>query len=357
VSYAPSSRGRAGNNHLPVVEPEYVTTDNFPHTPDCLFHLQIGVTYACPCRCRHCGVSQQREHARKAKMARLSVEEIVDLCRQGKEDLHAQVVELFGGEPLAHDRIADIVEGCARHLEVWMSSNALLFDQEMARALRDRGLRRCFFSLDAPDRDSHDRNRGYPGSYDAVMRALESCEALGIDANFSTCAMANLVLGDELEKLVALTKASKARKLRLVLPKMVGGLGGDEANLLRPAEIERIRQITCREQVAYVEAEGNYSQRIEKCFCLRGHVYVSPYGTVQPCVYTQIDFGNTREAPLRWLYRRMFEHPVFADKSLLNLCLLQNPDFVRDHLSGLSASRPLIKATFDDHDDRVHRAG
>lgn len=277
----------------------------------------------------------------------LTAEEIVDLCRQAREDMNGQVVELFGGEPLVRKGILDIVEGAARHLEVWMSSNALGFTREMAQKLADRGLRRCFFSLDSPVAEEHDRNRNSPGSFDAVMRALEYAAAVGIDANLSTCAMAQLVHGPHLEALVELTKQSHARKLRLVLPKMVGRLSGDESILLNQAEIGRVRQVTAREEVAYVEAEGNTHHRIEKCFCLRGHVYVNPYGVVQPCVYTLMNYGNVRDAPLRDLFRRMFEHPVFADKSILNLCLLQNPEFVREHLAGLSDQRPLIDVSFE----------
>lgn len=323
-------------------EPDWVTTENFPHAPDRLYHLQIGVTYACQCRCEHCGVSNQRNRGKL-----LTAEEIVDLCRQAREDMNGQVVELFGGEPLVRKGILDIVEGAARYLEVWMSSNALGFTREMARELADRGLRRCFFSLDSPVAEEHDENRNSPGSFDAVMRALDHAAEVGIDANLSTCAMQQLVQGPQLEALVALTKQSKARKLRLVLPKMVGRLSGDESILLDREEIEKIRQITSREEVAYVEAEGNYETRIEKCFCLRGHVYVNPFGVVQPCVYTPMNYGNVRDAPLEDLFRRMFEHRVFADKSILNLCLLQNPEFVREHLTGISDSRPLIDVDFE----------
>ena len=229
-----------------------------------------------------------------------------------------------------------------------MSSNALGFTREVARDLRDRGLRRCVFSLDSPRAERHDANRGTPGCFDQVLRAIEHCVAVGIDANLSTCAMAELVLGPELEELIALTRRSGAGKLRLVLPKMAGRLAGNEAVLLRPDQLRRIARLVAHDPVAYVEAEGNTGGRIEKCFCLRGHVYVNPYGVVQPCVYTLLNFGNVRHQPLKFLYARMFHHRVFRDKSVLNLCLLQNPSFVREHLAGVSDDRPLVPVDFDE---------
>jgi MoaA/NifB/PqqE/SkfB family radical SAM enzyme len=346
VSAQDPSRPPGGRDrHIPGAahgpDPDLVTNDNFPHTAAELYHIQIGVTYACQCRCRHCGVSDQGKRS-----GMLTPEEIVEVCRQAQTDLGARVVELFGGEPLIHPRILDIVAGTARYLDVWMSSNALGFTPETARALAERGLKRCFFSLDAPTAAAHDANRNHAGSFDAVMRALDLAHAVGIDANLSTCAMATLVNSEALEDLIALTK-SKARKLRLVLPKMSGRLANDESVLLNADEIERIRKVTAKDAVAYVEAEGNYAQRIEKCFCLRGHVYINPYGVMQPCVYTPLNFGNVRDAPLAELYARMFNHRVFADKSLLNLCLLQNPEFVRTHLANVSRARPLIDIAFD----------
>ena len=95
--------------------------------------------------------------------------------------------------------------------------------------------------------------------------------------------------------------------------------------------------------MVYVEAEANTTQNIAKCFCLRDWLYVSPYGDVQPCVYVFLSFGNVREEPLADIYRRMHEHPVLADRSQLNLCLMQNPEFVREHFHEISAETPLIR--------------
>ena len=201
--------------------------------------------------------------------------------------------------------------------------------------------------MDSCYAEKHDANRNFPGSYDTVMRALDYCDEFGIDPNFSTCSMADMVIGGELEELVEFTKRSKANKLRLVLPKMMGRFKGNQDILLRDKEIERIREITAREPIAYVEAEGNYDGRIEKCFCLRGHVYVNPWGAIQPCVYTVMDYGNVRDHSLAFLYRRMHEHTVFEDKSILNLCLLQNPDFVEKYFSDISVAKPLVTVDFD----------
>lgn len=337
----PASRGPAMGNPHRNREQDFVTTQTFPHGPGELFHLQIGVTYACQCRCDHCGVSDQRNRGQL-----LSPGEIVDLCAQARKEMGARVVELIGGEPLVRKEIVEIVRGCAAHLDVVMSSNGIGFTRETARQMKDAGLKRCFFSLDSHRREKHDANRGFPGCFDAVMQALDYCEAFGIETAFSTCAMAELVMGRELEALVAFTRQSKAAKLRLVLPKMAGKWKGDASVLLGPEQIDAIRRITEKDPIAYVEAEGNYSGRIEKCLCLRGHAYINPFGVMQPCVYTFMHFGSVRELPLSQLYARMHRHPVFADKSILNLCLLQNPEFIKNHLSGISPARPLARVDF-----------
>jgi len=318
---------------------DWVTTDSFPHTPDDIYLIEIALTYECQCHCVHCALGNQ-SHAGEL----LSGAEIVDLCRQAKETLGAEVVELFGGEPLVRPDIVDIVAGCAQHLRPWLSSNGLAFTRELARDLKAAGLEMAIFSLDSADANTHDRIRGREGCHAAVLSALEACHEFGIIAHLSACVTSGMIDNGEVDALIELTRESKAHKLCLLPAKMGGRFAGNQSVLLDDRELGEIWKRTVREGgMVYVEAEANTSQNIAKCFCLRDWLYVSPYGVVQPCVYVFMDFGNVRENSLADIYRRMHEHPVLADRSQLNLCLMQNPEFVNQHFSSLSDANPLIQ--------------
>jgi AdoMet-dependent heme synthase len=318
---------------------DWVTTATFPHTPDKLFLIEIALTYDCQCTCVHCALGQQ-PHAGDL----LTADEIIRLCRQAKETLGAEVVELFGGEPLVRDDVVEIVAGCAQYLRPWVSTNGLAFTREVARELKGAGLEMAIFSLDSAERETHDRIRGHAGCYDGVFAALEACHEVGIIAHLSTCVTSGMIDNGEVDRLIELTRKSKAQKLCLLPAKMGGRFAGNKRVLLDDRELSEIWRRTVRERGrVYVEAEANISQNISKCFCLRDWLYVNPYGAVQPCVYVFMDFGNVREEPIADIYRRMHAHPVLAERSLLNLCLMQNPEFVEANFSTLSKDRPLIK--------------
>lgn len=315
-----------------------VDADSFPHGPDRIYLIEISLTFACQCNCRHCAVGLQENQGEL-----LTVEEIVDLCRQAKEDLGAEVVELFGGEPLVRQEIVRIVRECAQHLRVWLSTNGMAFSREMARDLADAGLEMAIFSLDSADRGIHDQIRSTDGCYDAVIRGLNHCKDTGIIGHLSACVTPDMVHNGEVDRLIELTRSSKAEKLCLLPAKMAGRFADDESVLLSDEEMGLLWQRAVRENgMVYVETESNTSQNIGKCFCLRDWMYVNPYGVVQPCVYVFFDFGNVRDCSLKELYRRMHEHPVLADRSLMNLCLMQNPDFVNAHFSDLSEKKQLV---------------
>ena len=315
----------------------------FPHGPDKIYLIEISLTFACQCECRHCAVGLQKNQGDL-----LTVEEIVDLCRQAKEELGAEVVELFGGEPLMHKEIVRIVRECSQYLRVWLSTNGMAFTRPLAQELADAGLQMAIFSLDSADRETHDRIRGAAGCYDAVMRGVEYCAEVGITGHLSACVTPEMLHDGEVDRLIELTRSSKAEKLCLLPAKMAGRFAADESVLVTDEEMGQIWQRTMGEDgMVYVETESNSSQNIGKCFCLRDWLYVNPYGVVQPCVYVFFDFGNVRDYPLKVLYRRMHEHPVLRDRSLMNLCLMQNPEFVRQHFSDLSEEKQLVELDRD----------
>jgi MoaA/NifB/PqqE/SkfB family radical SAM enzyme len=218
----------------------------------------------------------------------------------------------------------------------------------MAGRLKDGGVKLMIFSLDSTNPEEHDRRRGKRGCHEAVMRGLEYCSEVGMVAHLSACVTPEMLRNGEIDRLIDFTRQSKAGKICLLPAKMMGRFSGREKVLLSQKELGELwAKMQRADGLAYVETEANVSQNIGKCFVLRDWMYVNPYGVVQPCVYVFLDFGNVREHSLKYLYRRMFEHPIFERKSILNLCLCQNPGFIEKYLSPLSDEQPLKKIRFD----------
>lgn len=308
---------------------ELYSRDSFPATADELFILDVGLTYACQCRCSHCAVSRQRSVG-----PLLSADELEALCVQARREMGAAVVHFSGGEPLLREDVVEVVRRCARHLHVSMSTNGVAFAPPLARELREAGLATILVSLDSTDPAVHDRQRARDGAFDAVLGALALCRELGIDAHLSTCVTKGLVRSGEVDRLAELARREGA-KLDLLPLKLAGRVEESEDDLLGEDEMAYLFRLLSREEGrVYVETPDNFHHNAFKCACLRNFLFVNPDGVVQPCPYVFFDFGNVRDTPLPELYRRMFEHPVFSDRSLLNTCLMAEPAFVRRHFGG-----------------------
>jgi MoaA/NifB/PqqE/SkfB family radical SAM enzyme len=80
-----------------------------------------------------------------------------------------------GGEPLLREDILELIKfGTQKGFKTLMPSNGYLIDEGMAKRIAESGLKEIFISLDSVNYKTHDFLRGIEGSYDRVMRALDS---------------------------------------------------------------------------------------------------------------------------------------------------------------------------------------
>jgi len=126
--------------------------------------LMHAVTEACNARCPYCVF----RHGKRAE-AELSLPEIDTLYRDAAA-LGIRYVHLWGGEPLAHPRIAEIAQLARKHgLSTGMVTNGLLLPRRAEKVMPHLG--RLFISLDHPT-DRHDDFRQTPGLFEAATRGL-----------------------------------------------------------------------------------------------------------------------------------------------------------------------------------------
>ena len=80
-----------------------------------------------------------------------------------------------GGEPLLRNDTLELIRfGTDKGFKTLMPSNAYLIDEDMAKRIRDSGLKETFISLDSTNPKTHDFLRGQDDSHERVMRAFEN---------------------------------------------------------------------------------------------------------------------------------------------------------------------------------------
>lgn len=132
----------------------------------------VEVAARCNLRCRMCPIIvDPRYQPGPGSQPGLMADEVFDALAPVFPTLKRAY--LFGlGEPMLHPRIVDwVARAAGAGVEVWITTNATLVDQERADALARAGLYRVSVSIDGGTRETYERIRRR-GSWDDVVRGL-----------------------------------------------------------------------------------------------------------------------------------------------------------------------------------------
>lgn len=133
------------------------------------------ITRACNLNCKQC-------YSASGKPApdELSFHEVLDIIDQLSK-LEVFYIYFLGGEPLMREDILDIFAYCSRkEIYTMMSTNGWFIDLEMAKNLKNAGIRHVRVSLDGATSDVHDSIRRVSGSFERAIKALENLKEAGI---------------------------------------------------------------------------------------------------------------------------------------------------------------------------------
>ncbi|MCX6897648.1 MAG: radical SAM protein [Verrucomicrobia bacterium] len=133
-----------------------------------------NITRTCNLRCVHCysdSYSQKYPGELTGEQARAVID---DVARFGVPAL------LFsGGEPLVRPDLPDLMRYArSKQLRLTLSTNGTLIDEATARILHEIGLSYVGISLDGIG-ETNDQFRGVKGAFDAAVRAMRNCRAVG----------------------------------------------------------------------------------------------------------------------------------------------------------------------------------
>jgi MoaA/NifB/PqqE/SkfB family radical SAM enzyme len=276
--------------------------------------IEFALTYSCQATCAHCSASSL--HDVDQEKGRLDLDEL-RAHAQSAFDLGVYEVNLTGGEPTLLKNLEEIV-GCFRpeRTFIGVNTNAMLLDVPRVKSLRDAGVDLLKISLDSPDAEAHDSNRGLPGNHAHVLELLEELKRIrGIRGHICSVGTAELVRNGGAAELVDMA-ASRGATIGFTLPAAVGRWGGDYHVMLEPEDLENLRDV-CRQPNAFFQ--GSVGLSTFQCPAAREEVYVSPYGDVLPCPFVQRSFGNLRDEGFDVVYDRMGQAAEMAGDA--SMCL------------------------------------
>lgn len=138
------------------------------------------VTLRCNQACRFCGTRAGRPGPDE-----LDTEAGLELIRQ-LADLGVREVSMHGGEAYLRQDLYELVRAIRAHgMAATLVTGGRGLSLEVARAMRDADITAVSVSLDGP-RALHDALRGFAGSFDQAVLALEYLESVGIAVGANT---------------------------------------------------------------------------------------------------------------------------------------------------------------------------
>ncbi|MCX6560903.1 MAG: radical SAM protein [Candidatus Aminicenantes bacterium] len=303
-------------------------------------HAQIGLTDACPQHCAYCYNKGRQGVAMDAATLRRTISDL--------KALGVFWLGLTGGEPLLNREIVDLTAVASPDCAVKLFTTGMGLTPALADDLRRAGLFSVSVSLDHGTAEKHDAIRGYPGAFNAAMRAIGMFKEAGLHTGVSAVLSTGMIRSDGVEPFL----------------EFLNGLGLDEAwlsemkpSLQGPSDPAAIATAEERRSLIRLQDRWNRSARMTVNYlghfeagahfgCNAGTkmIYVDAFGEVSPCVFAPLSFGNVRQTPLAAIWDDM--RSSFAPGE--DCFMLRNQGLLRSRAgAGLpiapSASRELVK--------------
>ncbi|MBQ8299617.1 MAG: radical SAM protein [Clostridia bacterium] len=248
----------------------------------------LELTRGCNLKCKHClnnsGISEKNQ---------INFEGWYSLITQ-LADAGIQEIRFTGGEPLIFDGIYDLMKH-ASELGIFVSigTNATLITKEVARKLKENGLKRAVVSLDGTE-EMHNEIRG-EGNYKKTIDAIKYLQEEGISIKVNS-----VIMRSNMDDVINLAKQLNREKISVFIRRFIeSGRGANlKENMLSKKDYEYVNEALREELESAPYVRGHYIRltdegkhaRIELPFALRSGckagqraLVITPNGDIHFC--------------------------------------------------------------------------
>ncbi|MCZ6492384.1 MAG: radical SAM protein [Acidobacteria bacterium] len=313
---------------------------NQPYRPRLVFW---ELTKGCNLRCVHCRATATE----LSSPDDLSYEESVQIIDQLAE-YAPLILVLSGGEPLFRGDLFRLARRATeRGIRVALGTNGTLITAEVARKIKESGVRRVAISLDGADAATHDSFRGIPGAFDRAIEGFQHLKRLGMSMQINTSVAKHNAAQLPQTLDLALRLGADAFHLFLLVPVGCGVQIADK-QMIESEQYEQILnwlydrtlenkielKATCAphffrvvrqrraearrrgEQLPEPAAHGHgghaahaMNAMTRGCLAGTGVCFLSHKGEVYPCGYLPLEAGNLRRQSFAEVWQ---DSPLFA---------------------------------------------
>jgi MoaA/NifB/PqqE/SkfB family radical SAM enzyme len=255
--------------------------------------IQIQGGYLCNFTCEHCAVSTFQKSNKRV----MTPADLKDFCDQAHDYGLAQI-DFSGGEPLAfHDLEARIKAVGPERFFLQIDTNGYLMTDDKVKWLKGLGVDKIQIGFDSFIESEHDAFRNKPGSYKAILRAVDAINKHGMILQFATVVTPERLYSQEFENYLTYADSVGAR-VNVLMPKLSGEWEGRTDLLFSQKNASDLDAILSR----HVDAGWRLTKRNGMdigCGAVKRIISLTAFGDVLPCIWMYFSLGNIFNTPLR----------------------------------------------------------
>ncbi|MGQ9706305.1 MAG: radical SAM protein [bacterium] len=294
--------------------------------------VSFAITRRCNLKCIHC-YSESVDKPHPNELTTDEAKTLIDqIARSG-----ARLLIFDGGEPLMRDDVYELIRYASTvGLRPLLGTNATLIDDDIARRLKEAGLRAMAVSLDGDNAKTHDDFRGENGSFNTTIEGIKCAIRANIPFQIGPCISKNNK--GLLKPIVELARGLGAVAIE-VFDFIASGRGLEykQYELSKDERRDLVREIISfqreDDELTYrcigvpefwVEVEKTVPEdevitKFVRSCCGAGIRYacIMYDGTVYPCMVLQKPAGDVREKPFDEIWRSSEVFATLRDRDAL----------------------------------------
>lgn len=273
-----------------------------------LYNAELFLDSRCNLRCVHCSISKfQHQPGFKQFMDLQEVTRVADQLKS----MDCFVCCLVGGELTLRKDLFDIISILhRRHILTTIITNGYIMDEQYIRELKKAGIFKIGISLNDATPETHDSFVQRQGAFEKAMNALELVRKSGVVSSICVVPTHENIASGNYRRLIE--HASKHNiKVNVNYPALAGEFTGNYDMLLTEEELREVREYF---KLPNVTSDFTVYADSYECPAGRKKIYILPDGSVCPCTFIHISFGNILTEPISQIMERIWSTDIFMSR-------------------------------------------
>lgn len=299
-----------------------------------IYNAELFLDSRCNLQCKHCSISKfQNQPNFKSYMS------IDDVTRVAEElsRMNCFLCCLVGGELTIREDLLNIVSIFhTRKILPTIITNGYLIDAKYVKALKRAGIFNIGVSLNGANAESHDLFVGKQGAFKKALESVDLIRKAGICVSIAVVPTHENIANGDFRRMIEFAIAKKIR-VNVNYPALAGEFTKCYDELLTQKELKEIKKYF---KLPNVTSDFTVISDKYECPAGRKKIYILPDGSVCPCTFIHISFGNILSEPLEEIMGRIWSTKIFMSRP--KCCLVGESPFFNDrYLSHVFNSKEL----------------